>query len=73
VNRRGKRINGVYLDLDVAHANENPGGVPFNDVAYAAGFNSSQYCKGDEDFLYGGCVDWWGYSTSTVNPYAPLR
>lgn len=72
VNRQGKRIEGVYFDLDVADATENPGGVDFNDVAYAAGFNSGQYCPNDGDFLYAGCVDWWGYSTSNVNPYAPL-
>jgi hypothetical protein len=71
VNRRGRRIHGVYLDLDVADATENPGGVDFNDVAYAAGFNSGQACPNDDDAFYGGCVDWWGYSTSTVDPYAP--
>ena len=73
VSRQGKRIDGVYLDLDVADATENPGGVDFNDVSYAAGFNSGQDCPNDDDLLYGGCVDWWGYSTSTVNPDAPLR
>jgi hypothetical protein len=73
VNRRGQRIEGVYFDLDVAGATENPGGVSFNDVAYAAGFNSGQHCPNDDDSLYGGCVDWWAYSTSNVNPYAPLR
>ena len=72
VNRRGARINGVYFDVDLAHATENPGGVDFNDIAYAAGFNSGQHCPNDDDLLYGGCVDWWGYSTSTVNPYAPV-
>jgi hypothetical protein len=72
VNRQGKRIDGVYFDLDVADATENPGGVAFNDVAYAAGFNSGQACPNDDDSFYGGCVDWWGYGTSTVNPYAPL-
>jgi hypothetical protein len=73
VNRQGTRIHGVYLDLDVADATENPGGVDLNDVAYAAGFNSGQRCTNDDDLLYAGCVDWWGYSTSTVNPYAPVR
>ena len=62
----------MYFDVDVADATENPGGVDFNDIAYAAGFNSGQYCPNDGDFLYAGCVDWWGYSTSNVNPYAPL-
>jgi hypothetical protein len=73
VNRAGRRIRGLYLDLDVADATENPGGISFNDVAYAAGFNSGQLCPNDDDAFYGGCVDWWGYSTSTVDPYAPLR
>jgi hypothetical protein len=72
VSRQGRRVHGMYLDLDVTDATENPGGVDFNDVAYAAGFNSGQACPNDDDAFYGGCVDWWGYSTSNVNPYAPL-
>lgn len=73
VNRQGKRIKGVYFDVDIADATQNPGGVDFNDISYAAGFNTGQACPNDDDSFYGGCVDWWGYSTSTVNPYAPLR
>jgi hypothetical protein len=73
VSRKGQRIRGVYFDLDVGDATENPGGNDFNDVSYAAGFNTGQYCPSDDDFLYGGCVDWWGYSTTTVNPWAPVR
>jgi hypothetical protein len=72
VSRQGRRVHGVYLDLDVADATQNPGGVSFNDVSYAAGFSSGQSCPNDDDAFYGGCVDWWGYSSSTVNPYAPL-
>jgi hypothetical protein len=73
VNRRGGRIRGVYLDVDVADATRYPGGAQANEIGYAAGFNSSGGCPSDADFLYAGCVDAWGFSASTVDPYAPIR
>lgn len=73
VSRQGRRINGVYFDVDVADATKY--GYPqANLISYVAGFNSGQSCPpGDSDSFYAGCVDWWGYSTSSVDPYAPLR
>jgi hypothetical protein len=73
VNRAGRRIDGVYLDVDVADATQNPGGAQANEIGYAAGFNSGARCPSDADFLYAGCFDSWGFSASSVDPYAPLR
>lgn len=70
LNRRGRRIEGVYLDVDVVDATEYPGGAQANEIGYAVGFDSGAYCPSDADLLYGGCVDSWGFSTSTVDPYA---
>ena len=72
VNRQGRRIHGVYLDLDVADAQQLPS-AQLNDVSYAAGFNSGLACPSDADGFYAGCFDWWGYSVSSVDPYAPLK
>jgi hypothetical protein len=74
VNRSGRRIHGIYLDVDVNDASKYPGGTQSNEIGYADGFNSGRMCpRSDDDSFYGGCVDWWGFSTSTVNPYAPVR
>jgi hypothetical protein len=70
INRAGRRIRGAYLDVDVADATRFPGGAQPNEIGYAAGFNSGQLCPTDDDSFYGGCVDWWGFSVSTVNPFA---
>ncbi len=68
VNRSGRRIHGVYFDVDVADATSF-GSAQLNAINYVAGFNSGQYCPvDDQDFAYGGCADWWGYSVSSVNP-----
>jgi hypothetical protein len=71
VNRAGRRVHGVYLDVDVADATQSPGGAQANAIGYADGFNSGQACPGDQDSFYAGCVDWWGFSSSTVDPFAP--
>jgi hypothetical protein len=72
LSRRGRRIHGIYLDVDVADAMRNPS-PQANAIGYVAGFNSGQVCRGDDDSFYGGCVDWWGFSVSTVDPYAKPR
>jgi hypothetical protein len=73
VNRRGRRIEGMYLDVDIADGTEYPGGAQANQIGYAAGFNGSGRCPSDADFLYGSCVDQWAFSASNVNPWAPIR
>ena len=73
ISRTGRRIRGVYFDVDVAGATELPGGAEANDIRYVGGFNSGALCPGDQDSFYAGCVDWWAYSTSTVDPFSPLR
>jgi hypothetical protein len=73
INRAGQRIEGVYFDVDAADATQLPGGRPANDIRYVGGFNSGNVCPGDQDSFYGGCVNWWAYSTSAVNPFEPLR
>ena len=72
LSRAGRRIDGVYLDVDVAGATESASAQQ-NAIGYGAGFNSGQACPSDGDSFYAGCVDWWGLSASTVNPYAKLR
>ena len=71
LNREGERIDGVYLDVDVADGTALPGEAQANEIGYAAGFNSGTYCPSDADLLYAGCVDAWGFSTSMVDPFAP--
>jgi hypothetical protein len=69
VNRAGRRIEGVYLDVDVADAT-SLGSAQLDNIVYAAGFNSGQLCPSeDQDSFYAGCVDSWGYSISTVDPF----
>jgi hypothetical protein len=71
-NRGGRRIFGVYLDVDVADATRYPNPQQ-NAIGYGAGFNSGRQCPNDDDSFYGGCFDWWSLSASTVDPYAKLR
>jgi hypothetical protein len=73
VNRQGRRIAGVYLDVDVADATRYPGGAQANEIGYADGFNSATRCPSDADFLYAGCFDSWGFSVSSIDPFAPIR
>lgn len=73
LSRGARRIHGVYFDVDVAGTTQVPGGAQANDIGYVGGFNSGTACPGDQDSFYGGCVDWWAYSSSTVDPYALRR
>lgn len=73
INRAGQRVDGVYFDVDVADATQYPGGRAANDIRYVGGFNTGSVCPGDQDSFYGGCVNWWAYSASAVNPFQPLR
>jgi hypothetical protein len=67
LNRHGVRITGVYLDLAAATSFVNP---ELNSVGYVDGFDSGKLCPSDADLLYGGCVDDWSYSASTVDPFS---
>ena len=69
LNRHGRRIHGVYLDVDVADAMQWPN-PQLNGIGYIAGFNSSGLCPNDDDAFYAGCFDWWGMSSSTIDPFA---
>ena len=44
-------------------------GLKKNAIGYISGFNSGQSCPSDADGYYGGCFDWWGMSSTTVDPY----
>jgi hypothetical protein len=68
LNRQGRRVHGLYLDVDVVDATRYPASA-LNAIGYIAGFNSGQTCSSDDDAYYGGCTDWWGMSSHTVNPY----
>jgi hypothetical protein len=61
-------INGVYLDVNVADATQWPN-PQLNAIGYAAGFNSGGVCPTDDDSFYGGCFDWWGMSSNTIDPF----
>jgi hypothetical protein len=68
LNHKGRRIKGVYLDVDVEDAAHFPG-VQLNRIGYVDGFDSGKLCPSDADALYVGCVDSFSFSTSTVNPF----
>jgi len=66
LNRKGQRIHGVYLDVQATPI----GNAQLDAVSYVDGFNSGQLCPTDADLLYGGCVDDWSFSVSSVDPFA---
>lgn len=68
VNRAGRRIDGVYLDVDVEDATHFPS-PQLNEIGYVDGFNSGTLCPSDGDAFYAGCADAFSYSTSIVNPF----
>jgi hypothetical protein len=68
LNRQGRRIYGVYLDVNLAQA--TPYGNPQLDaIGYGAGFDARRLCPSDGDAFYAGCFDWWALSTSSVDPF----
>jgi hypothetical protein len=67
LNRRGDRIDGIYLDVNVATSFGNP---ELDSIRYVDGFNSDMFCPSDGDLLYGGCVDDWSFSASSVDPFS---
>jgi hypothetical protein len=68
LNRQGDRVNGVYLDMNVATATRFPISQ-LSLIGYVDGFNSGGLCPSDADSFYVGCVDSPGYSASMVNPF----
>jgi hypothetical protein len=68
LNRHGRRIKGVYLDVDVEDAAQFPS-AQLNEIGYVDGFNSGTLCPSDADALYVGCVDSFSFSTSAVDPF----
>jgi hypothetical protein len=68
LNRKGRRINGVYLDVDVEDAARFPS-AQLNEIGYIDGFDSGALCPSDADAFYVGCVDSFSFSTSLVNPF----
>lgn len=69
LNREGQRIEGVYLDVDLANAAQWPNPT-MNGIGYIAGFNSGGFfCPSDDDAYYAGCIDWFGGSSTTVDPF----
>lgn len=69
LNRQGRRIRGVYLDVRIAGATRYPS-AQLNAIGYGAGFDSGRLCPSDADAFYGGCIDAFALSTSTVDPFA---
>lgn len=71
LNRQGHRVYGAYLDVNLPSAVQLPV-ASSNDIVYAAGYNADpETCPDavvggptyrDGNYLYGGCVDAFGYS-----------
>lgn len=78
VNRKGERIHGLYVDVDVASAQPMPG-MDANALLYGAMFNSGEpTCPDnnidgyrDGNYFYGGCIDAGGMSSEPVYPRSP--
>lgn len=78
VNRRGERIRGAYLDVDVTAAEPLPDPA-LNEIVYMAGFNSGEAtcpdnvladgAYADGNYFYGGCADHRGMSSEGLDPY----
>lgn len=76
VNREGERIHGLYVDVDVADA-QNLNDPNLNALRYLAGYNSgTPSCPDnlvdsftDFDLLYFGCNDRGGTSSIALNPF----
>lgn len=79
VNQNGERINGIYLDVDVTSVG-SLGHPEIDAIRYFAAFNSGQItCIGnglpggildDANLLYGGCLDRFGVSRDSIDPFA---
>ena len=68
LNRAGRRIFGVYLDVNLASAPRLPVAM-LDAISYADGFNAGLLCPSDVDLLYAGCLDWFGVSASSIDPF----
>ncbi|MCA1831394.1 MAG: hypothetical protein ABR548_06065 [Actinomycetota bacterium] len=75
VNTAGDRINGIYLDVDVAGAGAV--GYGLDEIGYQSGFNDGEptcidnnnASRRDGDYYYGGCVNHFGGSSSGIDPW----
>jgi hypothetical protein len=73
VNRKGERIHGLYLDVNVGGATDL-GDANLNAIRYVAGYNSGACPDAllgmpGVDFLYAGCADHPGVSAIALNPF----
>lgn len=82
LNQYGDWINGAYIDVDLAKATQL-GSPALDSISYAAGYNANpQACPDtalgtaigtsqydDGNYLYGGCVNFGGYSAESVDPW----
>lgn len=76
LNRDGERINGVYVDVDVASA-QNLGAADLNTIRYVAGYNDGTPTCPDNllgdyaaaDLLYAGCATHPGTSRIAIDPF----
>ncbi|MEQ1440133.1 hypothetical protein AAG565_12285 [Fontimonas sp. SYSU GA230001] len=76
VNRDGQRINGVYVDVDVASA-QNLGTAELNAMRYVAGYNDGTASCPDNllgdyagaNLLYAGCATHPGTSAVAIDPF----
>lgn len=80
LNRHGRRIHGAFVDIDVASAERMPDDA-LNEILYRSGFNSGELTCVDNaspeyrdgNYLYGGCVDNFGFSRRPINPFVLAR
>lgn len=77
VNTAGQRINGAFIDVDLSGATQ-AGSPALDSISYLAGYNANpnacpdtllgqQY--NDGNYFYGGCVNFGGYSSGSVDPW----
>jgi hypothetical protein len=83
VNTAGKRINGVYLDIDVSSCPARSCSLHralLDDIWYRAGYSDGanmcgrdpithSYTYTDGNYLYGGCFNAFGFSSRGVDPF----
>ena len=72
-NRAGRRIEGCTSTSTSADATQLPGGARPTTSATRPASTAALAAPGPRDLLYAGCFDSFGFSASSVNPYAPLR
>jgi hypothetical protein len=77
LNQYGDRIDGAYIDVDLARATQL-GEAELDDIFYGAAYNTDpSLCPdtlanpayNDANYFYGGCVNAGGFSAEAIDPW----